>query len=135
VLTASAEVRTGTISKSTKSCQFATHLSNNANVVFGWGARAFCREPIEARDTVRALAAGASAVRQHAGQSGQNARAPQSLEFFIYLRERINREFQVFARMRGGDLRADARGAVWNDRIKEADHVNSFLQHARGELL
>jgi len=30
--------------------------------------------------------------------------------------------------MRGGDLRADARGAVWNDRIKEADHVNAFLQ-------
>ena len=37
--------------------------------------------------------------------------------------------------MRGGDLRADARGAVRHDRIKEADHVNAFLQHARSELL
>ena len=37
--------------------------------------------------------------------------------------------------MRGGDLRADARCAVRHDRIKEADHVNAFLQHARGELL
>ena len=37
--------------------------------------------------------------------------------------------------MRGGDLRADACGAMWNNRIKEADHVNAFLQHARGELL
>ena len=52
-----------------------------------------------------------------------------------HLRECVRREFQVFARMRGGDLRADTRGAVWNDRIKEADHVNAFLQHARGELL
>ena len=37
--------------------------------------------------------------------------------------------------MRSGDLRANACGAMWNNRIKEADHVNAFLQHARGELL
>src|SRR5512132_2149722 len=37
--------------------------------------------------------------------------------------------------MRGGNLRADACGAMWNDRIKEADDVDTFLQHARGELL
>jgi len=56
-------------------------------------------------------------------------------QLFVHFRERINREFQVFVRMRGGHLRADARGAVWNDRIKEANHVNAFLQHARSELL
>ncbi len=59
----------------------------------------------------------------------------QLLQFFVYLRERVDGEFQVFARMRGGDLRADACGAMWNNRIKEADHVNAFLQHAGSELL
>src|SRR5882762_11894456 len=55
--------------------------------------------------------------------TAQPTRLPlQLLQFLIYFGEGINREFQVFARMRGGDLRADARGAVWNDRIKEADH-------------
>jgi hypothetical protein len=78
---------------------------------------------------------GASAVRQYAGQCGQNAGAPRSFEFVIHFRERINREFQVFARMRGRNLRADACGAVRNDRIEKADHVNAFLQHARSELL
>src|ERR1700745_3643537 len=37
--------------------------------------------------------------------------------------------------MRGGNLRADACGAMWNDRIKEADHIDAFLEHARGEFL
>ena len=37
--------------------------------------------------------------------------------------------------MRGGDLCANTRGAMRNDRIKKADDVNAFLQHARGELL
>src|SRR4030095_368733 len=37
--------------------------------------------------------------------------------------------------MGGGDLRANACGPMWNDRIKEADHVNAFLQHAGSELL
>src|SRR5437870_9070286 len=37
--------------------------------------------------------------------------------------------------MRGGDLCADARGAVRHDWIKEADDVNTFLQHSRGEFL
>jgi len=68
--------------------------------------------------------------------SGAPEIAPYQLfQFFVHFGEGINREFQVFARMRGGDLRADAGGAMWNDRIKEADHVNAFLQHARGELL
>ena len=58
-----------------------------------------------------------------------------SLYFLVHLRERINRKFQVFARMRGGYLCADARGAMWDDRIKEANHVHAFLQHARSELL
>src|SRR4030095_2674148 len=37
--------------------------------------------------------------------------------------------------MRSGNLRANACGAVRNDRIEEADHVDAFLQHARGEFL
>src|SRR6267154_2957787 len=68
--------------------------------------------------------------------TAQPTRLPlQLLQFLTYFGEGLNREFQVFARMRGGDLRANACGAMWNDRIKEADHVNSFFQHARGELL
>ena len=59
----------------------------------------------------------------------------QLFQFSVYLREGVDGKFQVFARMRGGDLRADACGAIWNNRIKEADHVNSFLQHAGSELL
>ena len=51
----------------------------------------------------------------------------QLLQFLIYFVEGLNREFQVFAGMRGGDLRADACGAMWNNRIKEADHVNAFV--------
>jgi hypothetical protein len=56
-------------------------------------------------------------------------------QFLVHFPERINREFQVFARMRGGDLRADACCTMWNDRIKETYYVNAFLQHARSELL
>jgi hypothetical protein len=37
--------------------------------------------------------------------------------------------------MRAGDLGANTRGAMWHNRIEEADHVNAFLQHACGELL
>src|ERR1700745_3385376 len=37
--------------------------------------------------------------------------------------------------MRRRNLRADACSAVWDDRIKEANHVNTFLEHTRGELL
>ena len=59
----------------------------------------------------------------------------QLFQFFVYLGERVNGEFQVFPRMRGGDLRADACGAMWNNWIKETDHVNTLLQHARSELL
>ena len=33
--------------------------------------------------------------------------------------------------MRGGYLCADARGAMWNDWIKEADHVDAFFQQRR----
>ena len=29
--------------------------------------------------------------------------------------------------MGGGDLRVYVRGANWNDRIKESNHVNAFL--------
>jgi len=29
--------------------------------------------------------------------------------------------------MRGGNLRADACAAMWNDRIKEANHIDAFL--------
>ena len=68
--------------------------------------------------------------------TAQPTRLPlQLLQFFVYLGERVNREFQVFPRMRGGDLRANARGAMWNNWIKETDHVNILLQHARSELL
>ena len=49
------------------------------------------------------------------------------LQLLIYLGEGVNRQFQVFAGMGGGDLRADTRGAVRNDWIKEADHVDAFL--------
>ena len=68
--------------------------------------------------------------------TAQPTRLPlQLFQFFVYLGEGVNGEFQVFPRMRGGDLRANARGAMWNNRIKETDHVNTFLQHARSELL
>ena len=56
-------------------------------------------------------------------------------QLLVYLGKGVHREFQVFAGMRCGDLCANACGAVWNDRIEESDHVNAFLQHARGELL
>src|SRR6266481_4919306 len=68
--------------------------------------------------------------------TAQPTRPPlQLFQFFVHLGERLNREFQVFARMRGGHLRADARGAMGNNRIKETDHVDAFLQHPRSELL
>src|SRR6267154_4751614 len=68
--------------------------------------------------------------------TAQPTRLPlQLFLFFVYLGERFDGKFQVFARMRGGDLRAHARGANWNNRIKETDHVDTFLQHAGGELL
>ena len=66
---------------------------------------------------------------------GSAIRPYQLFQFFVDLGEGVNGEFQVFAGMGCGDLRADTRGAMWNNRVKEADHVNSFLQHARGELL
>ena len=56
-------------------------------------------------------------------------------QLFFYFGECVQGEFQVFAGMRGGDLRADARGAVRHDRIEKANHVDALLQHARGELL
>src|SRR5712691_5032351 len=60
--------------------------------------------------------------------TAQPTRLPlQLFQFLIYFGEGLNREFQVFAGMRGGDLRADACGAMWNNRIKEADHVNAFI--------
>ena len=66
----------------------------------------------------------------------RRARLPlQLFQFFVYLGERVDGKFQVFARMRGGDLRADACRAMWTNRIKKADHVNAFLQHAGGEFL
>ena len=37
--------------------------------------------------------------------------------------------------MGSGNLRADPRGAMRDDRIEEADDVNAFLEHAGGELL
>src|SRR5262245_4124643 len=37
--------------------------------------------------------------------------------------------------MGSGHLSADPGGAVWHDRIKEANHVDTFLQHARSKLL
>ena len=68
--------------------------------------------------------------------TAQPTRLPlQLFQLFVYFGESLNCEFQVVPRMCGGDLRADARGAMWNDRIKETNHVNAFLQHASGELL
>ena len=68
--------------------------------------------------------------------TAQPTRLPlQLFQFFVHLSEGLNGEFQVFPRMRGGDLRANARGAMWNNWIKETDHVNTLLQHARSELL
>ena len=60
--------------------------------------------------------------------TAQPTRLPlQLFQFFVYLGERFDGEFQVFARMRGGDLRTHTRGANWNNRIEESDHVNAFL--------
>src|ERR1700686_4675518 len=59
----------------------------------------------------------------------------QLFQFFVRFGERFDREFQIFARMCGADLRANARGAVRHDWIEKADDVNAFLEHARGELL
>ena len=60
--------------------------------------------------------------------TAQPTRLPlQLLQFFVYFGERFDGEFQVFPRMRGGDLRTDARGGMWHDRIEESDHVNAFL--------
>src|SRR5262249_54862823 len=56
-------------------------------------------------------------------------------QFFVGLSEGVHGKLQIFARMRGGYLRANTRGAMWNDRIEEPDDINAFLQHARGELL
>ena len=59
----------------------------------------------------------------------------QLFQFFVHFGKRVHGELQILARMRGGDLCANTRGAMRHDRIKEADDVNTFLQHARGELL
>ena len=60
--------------------------------------------------------------------TAQPTRLPlQLFQFFVYLGERFDGEFQVFARMRGGDLRTHARSAVRHDLIKEANHVDAFL--------
>jgi hypothetical protein len=56
-------------------------------------------------------------------------------QFFGYLGEGVDGKIQVLSRMRSGDLRAHARGAMWNDGIKETDNVNAFLQHPCSELL
>src|SRR5260370_31972120 len=55
-------------------------------------------------------------------------------QFFVRFREGIDREFQIFTRVRGAYLNANARGAMRDDGIEKADHVNAFLEHARGEL-
>jgi hypothetical protein len=57
------------------------------------------------------------------------------LQFFVHFRERVHCELQVFTGMRGRHLGTNARRAVWNDGIKEANDVNTLLQHTRGEFL
>ena len=56
-------------------------------------------------------------------------------QLLVHFGKGVHGEFQVCAGMRCGYLCANARGAVWNDRIEEADHVNALLQHVGGELL
>src|SRR5207237_9224854 len=58
-----------------------------------------------------------------------------SIQLFVCLRESVDRKSQVFPRMRGTDLSANAGGAMRHPRIKEADCVDTFRQHAGGELL
>src|SRR3954466_16142963 len=57
------------------------------------------------------------------------------LQFLIRFRERVHREFQVPARMGGGNLGANAGGSMRDYRIEKTDDVNAFLQHAGGESL
>src|SRR5260370_38029509 len=56
-------------------------------------------------------------------------------QFVVRFGEGVDGEFQIFARMRSRDLRADPRGAMRHDRIEEANDINAFLQHPRRELL
>src|SRR5205814_1152041 len=53
----------------------------------------------------------------------------------VRFREGVDGEFQIFAGMGGGNLGADTRGAVRHDWVEKTYHVNTLLEHARGELL
>src|SRR4030095_8114116 len=59
----------------------------------------------------------------------------ESFKFVVHLGERLCGKLQVFARMRGGDLRTHASGAVRHNWVKKADDVNAFLKHSRSEFL
>ena len=55
-------------------------------------------------------------------------------KFFFYFGERVECEFEVFLRMGGGNLYADAGFALRHHRVGEADDVNSLGQHQVGEF-
>ena len=50
------------------------------------------------------------------------------LKFFPYLGEFLDRKFQVFFRMSGGDLGSDAGGPLWHNWVKESDNIDSQIQ-------
>ena len=91
-----------------------------------WQGIRFCRRYLRLRRTV---------CHRLRRRRSTFARKLRRFQLFIHFSEGVCGEFQVFARMRGGNLRADARGAMRHDRIEKANHVDALLQHARGELL
>lgn len=56
-------------------------------------------------------------------------------EFLFGLGEGVDGKLEIGPAMGSAYLRADARGALRDHRIKEAHNVDAFFQHARSELL
>src|SRR5512138_3321095 len=56
------------------------------------------------------------------------------VQFFADLREGCDGALELLTRVRSGHLRADPGFALWHDWIREADHVNAFVQQAAREL-
>src|SRR6266567_2750170 len=59
--------------------------------------------------------------------------APSQTEFRLHFGKGADGEFQVFARMRGGDLRPNTSLAFGHDRIGKADDVHALPEHLVGD--
>src|SRR5439155_14064183 len=103
-----------------------------SSMEYGCGKRS--RNPSQTRRLFACFASDSASSRRHGRIVQRSSLSSTLFQLFVRFGERFHCKFQVFARVRGADLGANARGAVRHDRIKETNYINTFVEHARGEL-